>query len=76
MSPELDKALCEKYPLIFANRNGDKMDTCMAWGPECGDGWYNIINTLCGAIQRRIDNRNKQIEYVTRMNDMVNEYAH
>ena len=76
MSPELDKALCEKYPLIFANRNGDKMDTCMAWGLECGDGWYNIINTLCGAIQGRIDNRNKQIDYVTKMNDMVNEYAH
>lgn len=55
MSPELDVALCQKYPKIFKNRDGSIMETCMAWGFECGDGWYNIINTLCEKIQHYID---------------------
>lgn len=27
MSPELDKQLCDKYPKIFADRNGDVRTT-------------------------------------------------
>jgi len=29
--------------------------TCMCWGIEPGDGWYNIIDTLCGQIQWHIE---------------------
>lgn len=32
------------------------MDTCMCWGFEHGDGWYDLIDTLCGRIQYYIDN--------------------
>jgi hypothetical protein len=49
MSPELDKQLCEKYPKIFKNRHGDMKETCMCWGLEIGDGWYNLIDHLCCA---------------------------
>lgn len=76
MTPELDKALCEKYPLIFADRNLGPAESCMSWGFECSDGWYNLIATLCAYIQNKIDQRNKQIEYVTKLNDMISEYAH
>lgn len=76
MRQELDKALCEKYPLIFADRHGDYVTTAMCWGFECGDGWYNLINTLCGAIQTHIDQRAKDIEYRTKMNDLVAEYMY
>lgn len=55
MREELDKALCEKYPKIFRDRNADMSVTCMCWGFP-GDGWYNIIDWLCGAIQNRCDN--------------------
>lgn len=51
MKQELDDALCAKYPLIFAQRNWDKMDTCMCWGFECGDGWYDLIDSLCRSLQ-------------------------
>jgi hypothetical protein len=51
MNNELDKKLCDKYPEIFRDRHGDKMATAMCWGFECGDGWYDIIDTLCGCIQ-------------------------
>ena len=49
MSPELDKQLCEKYPKIFADRYKSPQETCMCWGIECGNGWYNLIDHLCYA---------------------------
>lgn len=54
MSPELDKALCEKYPEIFRDRYGDMRKTAMCWGFECGDGWYDLINTLCSSITHHL----------------------
>ena len=53
MKRELDEALCAKYPEIFRDRNGDMRETAMCWGFDCGDGWYNIIDTLCATIQNR-----------------------
>ena len=50
MKRELDSHLCEKYPLIFKDRNADMRTTAMCWGLECGDGWYNIIDVLCGLL--------------------------
>ena len=47
MREELDKKLCEKYPLLFKNRYGNPQETLMCFGLECGDGWYNIIDVLC-----------------------------
>jgi len=55
MSPDLDKALCEKYPKIFKNREASIMETCMAWGFECEDGWFDIIDIMCHEIQTYID---------------------
>ena len=49
MKPELDKQLCEKYPKIFKNRNASQMESCMHWGLEIGEGWYDIIDVLCQA---------------------------
>lgn len=59
MGPELDKQLCEKYPEIFANRHADKMTTAMCWGFECGDGWYQIIDALCGCMQGYVSANSK-----------------
>lgn len=70
MKEELDKALCEKYPKIFAQRNGSPSETCMCWGFACGDGWYNIIDRLCGLIQWRIDQRIDEIERITKYHTM------
>ena len=64
MREELDRQLCEKYPLIFADRNKSMMESCMFWGFEHGDGWYQIIDGLCANIQHHIDWKNKQGEKV------------
>lgn len=50
MKQELDELLCSKYPLIFKGRQGDPKDTLMCFGFECGDGWFNIIDVLCGLL--------------------------
>lgn len=55
MREELDKQLVEKYPEIFANRYADMQTTAMCWGFDHNDGWYNIIDQLCGNIQEHID---------------------
>lgn len=59
MKRELDKLLCERYPKIFAERHAQMTQTAMCWGFECDDGWFDIINTLCGNIQNYIDWQNK-----------------
>lgn len=56
MSPDKDKALCEKYPKIFADRHGDMRSTAMCWGFDCGDGWYDLIDVLCAHLQAMTDN--------------------
>jgi hypothetical protein len=59
MKNELDQQLCEKFPKLFKNRYGDMTTTAMCWGFECGDGWYEIINSLCSNIQHYIDQNRK-----------------
>lgn len=73
MNEELDKKLCEKYPLIFADRNAPMNQTCMCWGFTCGDGWYNIIDRLCARIQGHIDHSHKEIEWDKKWNERVND---
>lgn len=59
MNDELDKQLCAKYPLIFKDRNASMQETLMCFGFECGDGWFNILDVLCGNIQHHIDHISK-----------------
>lgn len=59
MKKELQNKLFEKYPVIFRQRELDKTVTAMCWGISCGDGWYDLIDTLCENIQNRIANVNR-----------------
>ncbi len=55
MSPELDQKLCEKYPLIMAERHLGAMQTAMCWGFDHGDGWYYLLDTAMHLAQSHID---------------------
>jgi len=68
VTQELDEALCSKYPKIFKNRHGDMKETLMCWGFECGDGWYNVLDSLCGNIQHHIDWKEKQRQWAITFN--------
>lgn len=52
MKEQLEKPLMEKYNDIFQNRTKPMSQTCMCWGLECGDGWYSILDYLCGNLQQ------------------------
>jgi len=74
MKQELDKLLCERYPKMMVNRNKPMMETCMCWGFECGDGWFNILDQLMGNIQHHIDWKNRKEEVVAQVTlDQVKE---
>lgn len=51
MSPELKEKLYTEFPEIFPQKDG----YAMVWGFECGDGWYDLIRTLCKTIQGHIN---------------------
>jgi len=55
MTDEQDKILCEKFPKMFADRDGKLENTCMFWGFQCDSGWFDLIYTLCETIQSYID---------------------
>jgi hypothetical protein len=63
MTPELEQHIREKYPLIFSQR-------CEM---SINDGWFDIIDILCGNIQNRIDNVIRQREYTIEWNENVND---
>ena len=71
MKQELDELLCTKYPKMMVNRNKDMKETCMCWGFECGDGWFNILDQLMGNIQNHIDWKEKQRKWAMEYNEMA-----
>jgi hypothetical protein len=73
MKQELDALLCEKYPKMMVNRNKNMQETCMCWGFECGDGWFQILNQLMGNIQHHIDWKERQREVAIKFNKMAEQ---
>jgi len=55
MRLELEQKLINKYPKIFTDCGTRPEQSCMAFGIETGDGWYNLIDMLCSFIQTELD---------------------
>lgn len=58
MSPELERKLAEKYTFMRKGKSlsqqfaeGGINDLYSAFGCECGDGWFDLIDELCMSIQ-------------------------
>lgn len=51
MDIEKEKYLCETYPILYRNRNKSIYESCMAWGFQCGDGWFDLINDLSKVLE-------------------------
>ena len=65
MNEKLQSDLVKAYPNIFKNIGGDKTVTCMHWGIECNDGWYDLIYCLCHSIQRHCQIQNTRYIHET-----------
>lgn len=51
MNIKLENELIKKYPTVFKDHGNPSRETCMTWGCECGDGWYNIIDELSSKLE-------------------------
>jgi len=51
MHDKLDKKLCQDFPLLYADRNGDVHTTCLVWGFSCDDGWYQLLYDLSSKLE-------------------------
>jgi hypothetical protein len=51
MNKELELQLVKKYPKILKDYKGDAMQTCMAWGMEHEDGWFDLLDKCMEKLQ-------------------------
>ncbi len=49
MHKQLDALLCARYPQIFSGRGNEAFSL---FGFECGDGWFNLIDSTCSLVQK------------------------
>jgi len=56
MKDELDKKLCDAFPLLYEDRKSSMSETCMCWGFSCNDGWFDIIWNLSENLENEIQN--------------------
>lgn len=55
MNSELQNQLYEKYPQLFVNKDKTPMQSPMCFGIETGEGWYEIVSSLCWMIKQHED---------------------
>jgi hypothetical protein len=64
MKKELDEKLCADYPELYSQRHGDMRETCMCWGFDCEDGWYDLIDTLSFLLSSPVGSLKESIEHI------------
>ena len=55
MDEKLQQQLYDKYPELFVEKDMGIHGSCMAWGIDCDQGWYFIIDQLCSWIQGNLE---------------------
>jgi hypothetical protein len=51
MTPALDARLVAEFPRLYRNRNASMLATCMCWGFDCGDGWFDLLHRLSAKLE-------------------------
>jgi N6-adenosine-specific RNA methylase IME4 len=54
VSPDLEDKLVRKYPQLFQDTDKPETESLMGFGCECGDGWYTLLDQLCGCIANHV----------------------
>ena len=63
MKKDLQDKLFSEYPKIFKQKDLSPQETAMCWGIACGDGWFDLIDTLCKSIRHHIKYSKKEISF-------------
>ena len=64
MDDELQQKLYDKYPQLFSNKDMGIKSSCMSWGCEVGNGWYEIISNVCWMIAQHERNKEDNKKYL------------
>ena len=77
MNKELDEKLTRDFPNLYADRYGDMMSTCMVWGFECSDGWFQLIYNLSAELEPLIVRYKKENpnSYVPKASQVKEKYG-
>jgi hypothetical protein len=51
MNKKNDEYLTKNFPLLYCDRNGNMQETCMCWGFDVGDGWFDLIKELSEKLE-------------------------
>ncbi|MET0410201.1 MAG: hypothetical protein ABW217_02845 [Polyangiaceae bacterium] len=54
MKREYDDALCEEFPLLYADRTRSWREVPLGFGIECKDGWYPLLRELSAKLETLI----------------------
>ena len=73
MKDELVNILIEKYPSLFVLKD-DKTEPIGAYGIECNDGWFDILDSLCFLIDQQEKNVEGNNQYRISQNQEPVEY--
>lgn len=68
MKQELEEKIYSKYPKLFKEVGLPPTQTCMAFGCDHGDGWYDIVAMMCSGIQSHINQARTSAFYVKKYN--------
>ena len=63
MNPDLEKKLVSEFPQLFRGVNKSETESLMCFGCAHEDGWFNIIYSMCRAIDNHVKNSKEPIEY-------------
>lgn len=54
MNTELTQKLLKRFPVLYQDYDSPMTQTCMCWGFDHGDGWFEIIWQLSLAIEEEL----------------------
>lgn len=54
MNAELTQKLVKRFPVLYQDYDSPMTQTCMCWGFDHGDGWFEIIWQLSLAIEEEL----------------------
>lgn len=64
MKSELVKRFYDRWPNWFQGLTQSPMQSCLAFGFECGDGWFSLLWRLCEDIEKLNPPEDFQVDQV------------
>jgi len=74
MNKEHTAALIENFPELYRDYYLPPTQSCMHWGFECGDGWFEHINLLSVMLSSYLK-QNPEIKEGFRVNQVKEKYG-